>query len=332
MSTHRIPVVKVHLERHPNADTLSIVHVGGWQVVVKTTDWKEGVLAAYVPPDYVVPEKPEFEWLRPHCRVVDAKVQDEQSWMRGFRIKTKRFRGEWSQGLLLPVSEGQENDDVMTPMGIGHYDPPLDASQAGDAEGAPDIPIPVYDVESWQNFPTLLQPEEEVLMTEKIHGANGRWVWWNDRLWCGSHKQWKQDRPSSIWWRAARETPGLIDWLKAHPGIILYGEVYGSVQDLKYGMHPGEIKVALFDVLNAGQWLPNDEARTLTAGLPWVPILYRGPFDSAKAKALADGPSTVPGANHFREGIVIKPVAERTCPEIGRVQLKMVSSAYLERA
>ncbi len=63
-----------------------------------------------------------------------------------------------------------------------------------------------------------------------------------------------------------------------------------------------------------------------------VPLLFSGPYDEAKAPLLAEGSSTVPGAKHVREGCVIRPVIERTDPEIGRVQLKIVSSGYLERA
>jgi len=35
-------------------------------------------------------------------------------------------------------------------------------------------------------------------------------------------------------------------------------------------------------------------------------------------------------AKNIREGCVVKPLIERTHPEIGRVQLKLVSNTYLE--
>jgi hypothetical protein len=56
------------------------------------------------------------------------------------------------------------------------------------------------------------------------------------------------------------------------------------------------------------------------------------PFDFDKLQALADGPSLVKGANHMREGIVIKPLKERQHWKLGRVMLKMVSNAYLEKS
>ncbi len=68
-----------------------------------------------------------------------------------------------------------------------------------------------------------------------------------------------------------------------------------------------------------------------TAVLTHVPMLYVGPYDKAVVHSLVDGPSTVPGAKHIREGIVIKPGHERHAPGLGRVILKLASNAFLEK-
>ena len=66
----------------------------------------------------------------------------------------------------------------------------------------------------------------------------------------------------------------------------------------------------------------------------WEPVIYKGPFLPASVLPLADGitttTSTVP-APHIREGIVIRPVEEREARNLGRVQLKVVSNAFLEK-
>ena len=54
IATHRVEVIPVHLEPHPDADTLSIVKIYDWQVVTKTADWTEGALGAYIQPDSLV--------------------------------------------------------------------------------------------------------------------------------------------------------------------------------------------------------------------------------------------------------------------------------------
>ena len=47
---------------------------------------------------------------------------------------------------------------------------------------------------------------------------------------------------------------------------------------------------------------------------------------------IALGDSVIPGAKHMKEGVVVKPVKERRDPDLGRVQLKIVSPRYLEKA
>jgi hypothetical protein len=66
-------------------------------------------------------------------------------------------------------------------------------------------------------------------------------------------------------------------------------------------------------------------------GVTWVPVLYAGPYDEAKIKVLVEGPSTVPGAKHIREGIVISSTMERTVRGLGRAQLKLKSMKFLEK-
>ena len=67
----------------------------------------------------------------------------------------------------------------------------------------------------------------------------------------------------------------------------------------------------------------------------WVPLLYKGPFDIEKLKALAEGQSLVSGANHIREGVVIKlhtEQPERTIRGLGRLQLKVVGMGYYAKS
>lgn len=315
-STHKVEVVPIALKPHPNADSLSIVEVFGYTICVRTEDWKSLSLGAYIVPDSVVPDNEMFAFLKGQRR-----------------IKVKRLRGIMSQGLLVPAPEGAKaGDDVAEQLGVTRYEPPLPLSSGGEAEAPPPGIHPNYDVDTWYRFKHLFVSGEEVVATEKIHGASAKFTWQEERMFCGSRSEWKKDDSKNLWWRAARETEGLIEFCKAHPDITVYGEVYGRVQDLHYGTKPGEVRFAAFDLLRRGQWVSHEEAREIGKDLPWVPLLYRGPYDEAKLLAMADGKTTIPGAEHLREGIVVKPIVERTDPEIGRVLLKIVSNQYLERA
>lgn len=327
-STHRVEVVPVSLEPHPNADSLSVVRVfSGYTVCARTEDWQGRLTGAYVPPDSMVDTaRPEFGFLADGKRPVQ-------------RIKVKRLRGVYSMGLLVPTPDGaQIGDDVADILGVTHYEPPA-PGQPGTPRGpsleaapAPEGVRFAYDVESLRRYGGLLTEGEEVVITEKIHGANGRWTFDGEVMHVGSRNEWKRRDESILWWKMLVAHPEIEAWCRAHPGFTLYGEVYGQVQDLKYGVTSGA-RVAIFDVLDdAARWLSHDEALALTTGLPMVPIVYRGGFSLDAALALAEGPSLMPGADHVREGVVVRPALERSDPRYGRTVLKVVGNGYLERA
>lgn len=112
----------------------------------------------------------------------------------------------------------------------------------------------------------------------------------------------------------------------------MYGEIFGQVQNLKYGSIGGQLFFAAFDILWEGKWWDFDEARIIGDQLSWVPLVYRGPFVKEQILEFAEGDSSWPGAQHYREGVVIKPIRERTDNKIGRVQLKVVGNRYLSKS
>lgn len=318
VAQHTCDVVEVKLETHPNADALSLVRVGDFQCVVRTADWEDGDLAVYIPPDSVVPATKPFEFLGKHLR-----------------IKARKMRGEWSTGLLIPAPDGAVvGDDCMEQLGIVHYEPEVHGhfSTGGDNVSAPDAFCPNYDVLNFRKYSSRFVDGEEVIATEKIHGANARFVCINDVMFCGSRKHWKKEDSNNMWWKALNNCTVLEAWLRHNQGLVVYGEVFGQVQNLKYGATNGQIYFAAFDILRGDQWLDFDEARKVGAPLPWVPLVYRGPFDKDNILALAEEDSSFPGANHYREGVVVKPVHERTDRKIGRVQLKVVGNRYLSKS
>src|ERR1035437_8123828 len=120
-STHRVNVVKIEeILPHPNADTLGIVYIGGYQVVVKKDNFKVGDLALYIQPDTIVPVLPAFAFL----------WEGTEPTERRRRVTVRRFRKEWSEGLLMPVSDfpefGQiaEGCDMADLLGSKHYEEP----------------------------------------------------------------------------------------------------------------------------------------------------------------------------------------------------------------
>lgn len=317
-STHKVEVVRVILEPHPNADSLSVVRVfGGYTICVRTEDWRGLELGAYIPPDSVVDSaRPEFAFLAGHER-----------------IRVKRLRGVVSMGLLIPAPGGaQLGEDVAELLGVSHYEPPLPLMARGDEEGAPAGFHPSYDVASLRRFAHLFVEGELVWVTEKIHGVNARFCYAGGRMRAGSRGTWKKYDENNLWWKALGQCPEIVSFCERNPEMTVYAEVYGSVQSLKYGTRRGEIRLTVFDILDGADWVDAEAALDLAPELPWVPrVATHIPFEAERVFALAEGPSLIPGAQHFREGIVVKPLRERTDLEIGRVCLKVVSNAYLEK-
>lgn len=336
MSQFECPVVEVKLEPHPNADTLSIVRVFRYLVVVKTEDWADEHYGVYIPPDSLVPmASPLFSWL---------PCTEGQEYVR---ITAKRLRGVPSQGLLLPLSEVLTwafpkyavdlalGEDCSALLGINHYEPPTheEGSTEDEAKGPP-LTCPKYDVESFNRWGGAFREGEQVLITEKIHGANGRFVCVDGKLWVGSRTRWKREDPNNMWWRAVAQNPWIEAWCRANENQVLYGEVFGQVQDLKYGAGPGELFVVIFDILGLdGWWSWDDAALEALAKLGWAPVLYEGPFNEESARSMAEYISSWLGALHGAEGVVIRSLEEPFCDKIGacggRKQLKIVSNEYL---
>src|ERR1700722_12216428 len=108
-STHRVNVVRIEeILPHPNADTLGIVYIEGYQCVIKKDAYKVGDLAIYIQPDTIVPDLKPFEFLWAE-RAFDGPVPEKYR-----RITVRRFRKEWSEGLLMPVSDFGEMVHVST--------------------------------------------------------------------------------------------------------------------------------------------------------------------------------------------------------------------------
>lgn len=318
MSTFKVEVVRLgDFQKHPDADTLSITNIFNYPVIFQTESFKHGDLVAYVPVESIVPDTPEWAFLGGHNR-----------------IKAKRLRGIFSMGLLTPAPPGAvEGDDVAALLGITKYEEPESVTMGGERERDPGC-LPRYtDIEGYLRYGHLLDPSQEYVIKEKLHGSNWRGCHDGEHLHIGSHRCFWKETEDNLWWRAANQY-NLKDLLAKHPGLAFYAEVYGSVQDLTYGLTNGKIALRFFGVLDTktNVYLDSERAEKIISdlGLDYVPELYRGPLpDLDTLWEMASGKSTI--ADNIREGIVITPLKEQSHPLVGRVIMKLISKQYLER-
>lgn len=302
-------VVPVVLTPHPNADSLSIVQVYGYTVVVRTDDWKDVYQGAYLPPDSVVDiDRPEFSWLKKP------------------RIKACKLRGVISFGLLVPAPAGScIGDNVAEILGVTHYDVEEARGVSKPGHGGPQhmlAPVPFkYDVDALRGamkYGSIFALGERVYVTEKIDGENMRIMFDGEKFWLGSRSYWRGE--GDKFWQAV--TPEIEAWCRANVGWTLFGEKYGAG---RYGRQ--DVSFLCFDIQRPdGTWvLPQDRA---PQGVATVPVLYEGGFDFEHMKELAEGQSTLDDKT-VREGIVIEAYDSVWHPRIGRRKLKIVGAGYL---
>lgn len=357
MSTLIVEVCEIKdVIHHPNADRLDIAMVKGWNCIVGRDSYKVGDWCVFFPPDSVLPERIineyELEFLK-----------------KGGRVGTLKLRGYISQGLILPYEcvkiQCSIGDDVTSILGVTKYEVPEKPVQMQGKTTSRKVQNPHFtkytDIENIQNFDTVFQEGDLVVITEKIHGSNIRFGWlpieinWKSgnifsiarslfnkyvlgrkyEFVYGSHNvqlQFDKDKSfyaENIWAKVLRQYDRLHELPK---GYTFYGEVYGKgVQDLEYGQEG--LALAIFDIKGPdGNYLRDSSARVVcdSVGLPNVPWLYIGAFNSEMLKRCTEGNSTI-CTSQIREGCVVKPVDEENDRRIGRKILKSINPEYLTR-
>ena len=175
-----------------------------------------------------------------------------------------------------------------------------------------------------------------VVVTEKVHGSNARFVYLDGEMYAGSRQLWKAKDSNCVWRKALKQNPWIEDWCKEHEGFALYGEVVPTQGGFSYGCKDGEVKFFWFDIYTPGkEWVDYDDYGTYgineAIGKYMVPLLYYGPYNFEKISKLVDGTSIAAGGKHIREGVVIRTAREVSQRGLGRTQLKLVSNVFLER-
>lgn len=386
-ANHQVNVVRLGEPRvHTNADTLELFDIGGYQVVTKKGGFKAGDLAIYIQPDSVVPQTEAFKFIwEPHLNGSDMNDAEAAGTLvvpeRRRRITVRRFRKEWSEGLLMPLTdfaelikvEGQiwtaqtnidEGMDVSDLLKITHWAGDDVESTVSDNDSRPKrkypktlkgwfffllykaglktfkkqmneelaFDIPKFDVENIKNHQGAIFPYDDVIVTEKIHGSQGRYFFREGKMYVGSRNFWKAPTSTCVWRKSLRDNPWIEKFCRENEGSVLYTEVTPTQKGYRYGCDEGKIKVFVFDIREPdGDYLPKNWLTGYTYGLTTVPVLYHGKFN-AMPSDISDGLSRVEGATHAREGVVITVTdPTRWSRGIGRIQLKRVSNAFLER-
>jgi RNA ligase (TIGR02306 family) len=325
-----VPVAEIsQITPHPNADSLDIAQVLGWQCVVQKDRYHAGDKVVYFAPDTVLPKELSDTWGI-------TQYLDRQ------RIKATRLRGEPSFGLVMPCDNEawQIGDNVADDFpGVTKYEPPQRPMHGGKSIdnpcGLPRDPLfPEYThIQNLRHFPDLIGGDELVVVTEKLHGTNSRIGIIDGEWMAGSHRI-RRGEGDALYWspKAQSGVVTLITELASHHRqVVLYGEILGrDVQSLDYGYEGYEGHRA-FDLMIDGRYVDYVTFETICRhyAVSMVPVLAFGPFDLDVIRKVAQGKTTLSSGDHLREGVVVKPLIERHDPKIGRCVLKYVSDDFL---
>lgn len=370
MSTFKVPVEVVTIEPHPNADALEIANIQGFQAIVRKGQFQTGQLIAYIPEAAIVPDdllesmglrgalhgpnKNRVKAIRLRGIVSQGLVYPmRDGWVEGQDVAEELGITKWEPRPDVP------DDGELRPRRTPQGNP--NAFSVGASRTIR------YDIENYRAHAKrgILTEGEDVTYTEKIHGS---WVCfallpkgmahaeYGDFIVTskGLAKSGQALKPDveggrgNWYWRAAREFDIEAKmreiWGRScgFP-VFLMGEVFGEgVQDLTYGT---PLTFRAFDIYigNPSPDAPGSERGTFLSdtalelflgymSLARVPVLYRGPFSVESMRQYTRGTETISGKGaHIREGIVVRPVNERTHPSVGRVIFKSVSEDYLLR-
>ena len=219
-----IEIIK-NIRKHPNADSLEIAEVLGWQVVVKKGIHQEGDRIVFITIDTIVPKSQWSEFL------VDPKNPDKQ-----LRVKNIKLRGEYSSGIVIPLIEFpiqftacDVGEDLTTLLGITKYIKELPANLSGENEG--DFPTHIIsktDEDNGLNDPELveevLKADTHITITQKYDGSSITVVVEDGAITqvCSRNLS-KKDTENSLFWKCARKLNIPNNWT----GVI-QGELCGN--------------------------------------------------------------------------------------------------------
>lgn len=328
------------------ADAIEKIGVLGWELVAKKGEFKPGDYCVYCEVDSILPEKPEFEFLRP----------------RKFRIKTARMLGEISQGIAFPIDiitgldaiTIAEDIDVTDAIGVTKYEPTPEEDDTGLTVGG--LPGRSRKKDSFPGFahktdetriqgcPSVLRDSigKRLYAAEKLDGSSYTAYLKDGVFGVCSRTQEKAEMLSCVFWNVTRKLDvesKMRAFVAAHPeynNIYIQGELVGpGIQKNRQGFTEHTMRV--FNVADADKDRYFNYEEFINAckemGLDTVPILddnivLTEEMDINWFVTYATRKSTITPTN-WAEGVVFRPVVEGFHRKLGRFSFKCINPEYL---
>ncbi|KQO98122.1 RNA ligase (ATP) [Leifsonia sp. Leaf264] len=325
----------------PDADAIVRARVRGWDVVVKKGEFVVGDLAVYFEVDsHLDTTDPRYEFLAPRG------IRTNEDGFTGHVLKTAKLRGQYSQGLVLPINlfpelaGRQPGDNVTDELGVVKWDQPIPEDIKHIVVGGFPAGIPRTGEERLQNFGDLLRDGRDAnwVATEKIDGTSMTVL--TDGDYCGvafRNYELKFDE-NNIMWKVAAKLNLHEQIAAAYPGAraAVQGELFGPGSGATSNpLQVTEATFAAFTVIVDGVEIPRDEWPEFVQAIA-VPI-HPLPFPETVDEALAqvDKLKSLVNPTRNAEGLVWR-ATDKTLIQVNerfvRASAKVVSNAYLMKA
>lgn len=306
-------------------DKIVLAEILGWKVIVQK-EFKVGDKVVFVEIDSVLPEKPEFEFLR----------------SRKFRIKTMKMAGVISQGIVfsmdfLPQGEYQIGENVTEILGVTQYEATMDKDdEDANESGFPNF-ISKTDEKRVQADPSYLKMDCKWIATEKVDGTSASFTLQRTE---NENREYLYDyavcsrgrrlfaKDNSVYWKVAEKyniEEALYKLISDNTWVAVQGEcIAPGVQKNKYNVKFPDFYA--FNLIYPSGRVGSVEAKKIleNVGIKFVPVIC----DDAPIKGMtvsevleyADGKSQI--YDTLREGIVFR-------SENGTQSFKAVSPKFL---
>ena len=308
------------------ADKIEIVQVLNWDCVAKKGEYQVGDEVIYFEIDSLLPDIPAFEFLR------------GSSWsqkLNKYKIRTHKFRGQISQGLVMPIKDLEELDrqihnreecvpiayvegtDLTEILEIEKYEPPVSNGPLGDLINH-EWYVPKTDEERIQVcaediLPEYMKSEQgDWYASVKLDGTSCTAGLFEDMFLIGGRNQWYKDE--NMYTTTVKKYGDIEKHLRDYQKltgkyIVFQGELCGpGIQSNRLGLKEKEwfiFNVWVSDTGKMDSYKKLDLLRFLNMcddfGLPHVPIIpVSAKFDF---KATTDIDETVENLLKYVDGI-----------------------------
>jgi RNA ligase (TIGR02306 family) len=356
-TTFKVPYTQIQsLEKHPNADRLSIAKCLGFEVVIRKDTYVIGDYVLFCPVDAVLPQ-----WLENKIFSPESKIK-----LKNHRIRQTRIRGFPSQGMIIDpkdisdkINSLNKEQDYSEILEITKYEPPVKelpkGMQQSKKKKKENNNFKKYtDIENIKYYDRCLQDGEEVVASSKLHGTSFRAGWVKNEAntlfkkvlqffkllpeyeFCwGSRNVQIQTKffhkgyyDEDIYTRIVED----YDLKKRIPkGFSVYGEIVGPgiQKGYTYGISNDDLKLYVYDVKVLDTWLDFMDFNTfcICFGFETVPIQYVGPWDKNVVERYL---TYNPLSDEPNEGLVIKSTVERQTNSLSRLALKWINPEYYD--